>query len=275
MRYSPGIVFLAVLRPLVATTVVAALFLSDASAASLERLPDGRIVLTALGEKFAFREKDADHVDLHWPEYPCKPVPLKISLALWRDDPVVAACLNKAIPDAFPPGSRLSITLRVQFTFDGGEPYPDRGRRIDGSLATGAILYPGRIARSDVPDPPKLFGFLYVGVGHVNKDFNPNIPTDGDPDGLGFQAHRVGKAPPFYRLPPNRRRDASIRPLDVACSDSERSVCSITLRSTDGYVGLRVEWLGPSPRSGWALYDAAARKIADSIFVARTPGDVQ
>jgi hypothetical protein len=36
---------------------------------------ESRIVLTALGEKFAFREKDADHVELYWPQYPCKPRP--------------------------------------------------------------------------------------------------------------------------------------------------------------------------------------------------------
>ena len=46
-------------------------------AASLERLSDGRIVLTALGEKFAFREKDADHVELYWPQYPCQPRPAR------------------------------------------------------------------------------------------------------------------------------------------------------------------------------------------------------
>jgi hypothetical protein len=36
---------------------------SSAPAASLERLGDGRIVITAFGERLAFREKDARNVD--------------------------------------------------------------------------------------------------------------------------------------------------------------------------------------------------------------------
>jgi len=252
-----------------------ALFSAGASAASFERLPDGRIVLTALGEKFAFRERDLDRVDLYWPEYPCKPAPTRLSLALWREDPVVAACLNKIIPDDFPPGSRLSLTLRVQFTFEGGERYPEKGKRIEESLTTGSILHPGQLTPGDLPDPPRLFSFIYVGVLHVNKDFRSEIPADGNPDALGFQAHRVGKLRPFYRLPADRRIGMPIRSLDVACSDIESSHCSISLKSADGYVGLGLEWLGPSPRSGWPIYDAAARKIANAIFVARTPGDIQ
>jgi hypothetical protein len=232
-------------------------------------------VLTALGEKLAFREKVADHVELYWPEYPCTPRPNRVSLALWRDDPVVAACLNKAIPNEFPPGSRQSLTLRVKFTFEDGESYPAKRKRIDEPIGADSLLYPGRIKASDLPTSPRLFEFMFVGVFHVNRAFDPNVPADGLPDSLGYQAHRIGNAPPFFRLPADRRPDKAVRPLDVACSDASPSHCSISLRSTDGYVGLGLEWLGPSPRSGWVHYDAAARKIADSIFIARTPGGIQ
>jgi hypothetical protein len=260
---------------LLAALVCAVLSPPSVSAASLERLPDGRIVLTALGEKFAFRERDAEQVDLHWPEYPCKPKPRRVSLALWRDDPVVAACLNKAIPDDFPPGSLQSLTLRVQLAFENGEPYPGQGKRIDEPIGTDSLLYPGPIKATDLPTPPRLFGFVFVSVLHVNKGFNANVPADGSPDGLGYQAHRIGKAPPFYRLPADRRPGNMMKPLDVACSDAKPSHCSISLRSADGYVGLGLDWLGPSPRADWTLYDAAARKIADWIFIARKSEDVQ
>jgi hypothetical protein len=255
--------------------LIASLIAPNLEAASLERLPDGRIVLTALGEKFAFREKDADEVDLHWPSYPCKPVPQRVSLALWRDDPVVAACLDKARPDHFPLGSQQSLTLRIRLTFENGEPYPGTGKRIDQPIGTDFFLYPGPIKSTDLPTPPRLFGFVFVSVLHVNKNFRPNVPADGPPDSLGYQAHRVGKAPPFYRLPADRRPGNAMKPLDVACSDVEALHCSISLRSADGYVGLGLDWLGPSPRVDWTLYDAAARKIADSVFIARKPGDIQ
>jgi hypothetical protein len=248
---------------------------SKSEAASIERLPDGRIVLTALGEKLAFRESDAEQVDLYWPEYPCKPKPRRVSLALWRDDPVVAACLNKAIPDDFPPGSLQSLTLRVQFTFGDGEPYPRKGKRIDEPIDADSLLYPGSIKATALPTPPRLFSFMFVGVLHVNKNFSRNIPIDGPPDSLGYHAHRVGKAPPFYRLPADRRPGGATRALDVPCSDVDDSVCSVSVGSSDGFISLGLRWLGPSPRADWALYDAAARKIADSIFIARKPGDVQ
>jgi hypothetical protein len=249
---------------------------SKSEAASIERLPDGRIVLTALGEKFAFRESDAEQVDLHWPEYPCKPKPRRVSLALWRDDPVVAACLNKAIPDDFPPGSLQSLTLRVQFTFGDGEPYPRKGKRIDEPIDADSLLYPGSIKATALPTPPRLFSFMFVGVLHVNKNFRPNIPLDGPPDSLGYQRYRrTGKESPPYRLPADRRIGSAVRSLNVPCSDVSDSVCSISLRSSDGFVWTGIEWLGPSPRADWAFYDAVARKIADSVFVGRPPGDVQ
>jgi hypothetical protein len=245
-------------------------------AASLERLPGDRIVLTALGEKLAFREKDADHIELYWPQYPCKPKPNRVSLALWRDDPVVAACMNKAIPDNFPPGSQLSLTIRVRFTFENGEPYPEKGRRLDEPIGASSVLYPGQIRSAELPVSPRLLEFTFAGVLHVNKAFNPNIPLDGPPDSFGYrQYQRIGKESPSYRLPADRRLGDAVRSLDVACSDVRDSVCSISLRSSDGFVSTGVRWLGPSPRADWPLYDAAARKFANSIFVARPPGDVQ
>jgi hypothetical protein len=35
------------------------------------------------------------------------------------------------------------------------------------------------------------------------------------------------------------------------------------------------DWDFHGPRSTWILYDAAARKIAQSIFIDRAPGDLQ
>lgn len=254
-----------------AIAVVLALVSTEVSAASFERLPDGRIALVALGEKFAFPESELDDVELAGPEYPCEPRPTRLSLALWRQDRRIAECLNKAIPNDFPPGSRLYLALRVKVRFSNGTPYPEPGRTITDPIKTSASLYPGDVKPTDLPAPPRLIDFIYVGVLHINKNFDPGIPPDGPPDDLGYQLHAAGKPGQFYRLSANRRLGKATRPLDIACG----SYCSVRLTSSDGHTALRLEWMGPSPRSGWSRYDAAARKIADSIFAARAPGDLQ
>jgi len=240
-------------------------------AASFERLPDGRIALVVLGEKFAFPEDELDDVELAGPEYPCNPKPLRLSLALWRSDQRISECLNKLIPDSFPPGSRLYLSLRVRVRFEDGTAYPEPGRTITDPIRTTSSLYPGRFSPNDLPIPPRLIDFVYVGVLHINTNFDPHIPADGPPDDLGYQMHGAGKPGQFYRLSADHRIGKATKPLDIACG----SYCSVGLTSSDGYVALRLEWMGPSPRRGWSQYDAAARKIADSIYAARPPGDLQ
>jgi hypothetical protein len=180
------------------------------------------------------------------------------------------------IPDNFPLGSQQSLTLRVRFTFESGEPYPGRGRRVDEPLATNSALYPGQIKPSDLPARPRLLTFMFVGVLHANKAFNPNLQVEGPSDEFGYQAyHRIGKEATVYRLPADRRLGHATRAVDIPCSDSADAVCSVSVGSSDGFVSLGLRWLGPSPRADWSLYDAAARKISDSIFVGRKPGDIQ
>src|SRR5690242_2495607 len=74
----------------------------SALAASFEALPDGRVALTVLGEKLAFREQDLQNVELYGFPYPCKPAPVRLTLARWRSNPEVSACLDKVLPDAYP-----------------------------------------------------------------------------------------------------------------------------------------------------------------------------
>jgi hypothetical protein len=113
---------------------------------------------------------------------------------------------------------------------------------------------------------------MYVGVlQHTDSYRAPDMPTDGPADDLGYQKYHAGEPGEFYRLLADRRIGKASRPLDIACG----SYCSVSIVSSDGHVGLRLEWMGPSPRSGWSKYDAAARKIADSIFAARAAGDLQ
>lgn len=250
---------------------ILALLPTSVSAASFERLADGRIALAALGEKFAFPEDELDDVELAGLDYPCERKPPRLSLALWRRDQRLAECLNKIIPDGFPPGSRLHFALRVRVRFEDGTSYPESGRKITDPIGTTSLLYPGGVRPIDLPSPPRLIDFVYVGVLHINKKFDPHIPADGPPDDLGYQLHGAGKAGQFYRLSADRRLGKATKPIDIACG----SYCSVGLTSSDGYVGLRLEWMGPSPRSGWSKYDAAARKMADSIFAARPPGDLQ
>jgi hypothetical protein len=55
-------------RMVLGSMAVSALILFSASAhsASLERLGDGRVVITVFGERLAFRESDVDNVYFWW-----------------------------------------------------------------------------------------------------------------------------------------------------------------------------------------------------------------
>jgi hypothetical protein len=200
-----------------------------------------------------------------------------VTLALWRDDPVVGNCLNQAIPSDFPSDSRTSITFRVEFIYEDGSRYPAPGRRIDQFHGGSPPLYPGRLEAGELPDPPRLMD-LYVGVQRGgSRVFEAYTPPVGLPDDLGYQKHRGGNAPAFFVLPAERRLGHASRPLEVPCDDSDPLAdhCSISVRSDDSSVGLRLEWLGPTSKFGWAAYDAAARKMARAIFIDHPADDLQ
>jgi hypothetical protein len=258
-----------------------ALFASAAQAASLERLGDGRIVLKALGEELAFREKDAPRIGLYWPSYPCDPKRSGgVTLALWLEDPKVAECLKTAIPDNFVPGSKHSLTLKIYLGYEDGSRYPGAGKRIDRPLGQVSPLYPGRIEQGELPEPPFLSGELYVGLRHPFTELECLTPIQGQPDALGYRSHGGDKSPPNeqYSLPANRRMGAATRPLCLGCSHVSSAHCAVALRSADKVVALSLEWFDwdfHGPRPTWVMYDAAARKIAQSIFIDRTPGDLQ
>jgi hypothetical protein len=255
----------------------------SAHSASLERLGDGRIVLTALGERLAFREKDAGRINVYWPPYPCDPKPRSVfvTLALWLDDPKVAECLNRAIPDGVVPDKRQSMTLQIYLGFEDGRGYRTSGKRPDQPLDNVPPLYPGGIKPEELPEPPMLSGEMYVNVRHPYAGLECLSPVKGPPDTLGYEPHGGDKSPPNlqYTLPPDRRADHALRPLCVGCSRTGNSWdCAVIVRSSDKAVSLSLQWFDwdfHGPRSTWLLYDAAARKIAQSIFIDRAPGDLQ
>jgi hypothetical protein len=265
------------------TLLIAALVCATATpsahSASLERLGDGRVVIKAFGEKLAFREKDASAVGFYWPKYNCDPKGGSGStLAHWLDDPRVAECLNRTIPDEFLPGSRQSLTFKIYLTFQDGRLYPGAGKRIDRPLSDVSPLYPGAIKTEELPETPFLSGDLEVRLRDPYTGLECLSPVEGPPDALGYQILRAGKSPSsaLYTLPADRRPGHTSKPLCVTCS--QLSGCFVVLRSSDKVVSLSLGWrerdiLRSQP--SWSLYDVAARRIAQSIFIDRAPGDVQ
>jgi hypothetical protein len=87
---------------------------------------DGRVVITAFGERVAFREKDAANIEFFW-EADCNPhYALGTSLERWLNDPKMAECLDRTIPnDVSHVVSNVgTITFQVTLTLKDGLVYP-------------------------------------------------------------------------------------------------------------------------------------------------------
>jgi hypothetical protein len=267
------------------TLLIAALVCATATpsahSASLERLGDGRVVITAFGERLAFREKDAGNIFFYWPKYNCDPEDGSGSnLARWLDDSKVAECLNRTIPDGVVPGERRALLFKIFLTYEDGRKYPGVGKRIDQPLGNVPPLYPGGVKPEELPEPPLLSGQMYINVDPSYAGEACTSPVEVLPDALGYRTHPGGKSPPSvgYILPPDRRPGHASRPLCVSCRQIGTWDCSVNLRSSDKTVSLSLEWFDRNfqgPQSTWTLYDAAARKIAQSIFIDHPSGDVQ
>jgi hypothetical protein len=254
--------------------------LVGASAATLERTSDGRIILTALGERLAFREQDAARIGLRWPSYPCKPIPERgVTLALWLQDPAVATCLDAAIPTQRVADHTKSVTLRAVLAFENGDPYPG-GRRITEPLGSPLPLYPGDIANAELPNPPRLMGEVLIGIGPADLATQCYRPPRSTADDLGYRAfaQKSESGRGFY-LREYGRRGGMSRPLCVLCSRLNAWTCSIKVLSEDRTAFAWLQWLegrdGVVPNASWTSYDAVLRKIAQSIFIDRPSKDLQ
>jgi hypothetical protein len=254
---------------------------TSANAASLDRLGDGRIALTALGERMYFREKDAKNIQVFWPSYPCKPQPgtsrpLSPSLEEWLDNPVIADCLNEYISNDFVPNGpkvQHALTLKIKFGFADGRLYPGTGKRIDHPLE--AALYPGDLEPDQLPSPP-LVSEAELRIGDPYTRLACLAPLQNIPNELGYEARGANRTrpPALFTLPPARRQGSTSRPLCVFGGESNW----VLLRSADNRVSFSLNWFDwkySGPRASWSLYDTAARKIANSIFSDRVWGDIQ
>lgn len=243
---------------------------SVAQSASLERTSDGRVVIAVLGEKLAFREKDTDRVNLHWPSYPCTPKSLWPNLSLWLNDPNVAECLNSSLSTSYTAGSKQTVALKVYLSYEDGRSY----RNIRPKDRPREPLYPGALKPDDLPNPLAVTGEIDVRVRDPYTGLECLRPINGPPDALGFEDRRGG----WYTLPASKRLGNTSKSLCVSCAQISGWSCSVMLRSLDKAVSLSLSWYEPTfqgPQPTWLLYDAAARKVAQSIFIDRAPGDVQ
>lgn len=250
-----------------------ALIAADAQCASFETLPDGRVVLTVLGEKLAFHEHDLGNVDLYWPMYPCQPGRSQVTLALWRADPDVKACLDKVLPDDYPEGSRQTLTLRLLLRFEDGTRYPEK--KITDPITTSIFLSPGHIDPKDLPVPPRVYEMKVSLSSAGRATTRPQSTIDGPPDSLGYQVMDAGKRWERHLLSASGRLGVASKPVSIACSEEVESNCSFAVSSSDNKASIGIGWLGPNPRADWKKYDLVLRKLADLIFIAKPPGDVQ
>jgi len=233
---------------------------SSAHAASLERLNDRRVIVNIFGEKLSFRTEDASNVEFLFtgpPDCDSKyPTP---TLKRWLDDPSVAACLEHRLADT----SGRAAVMIMHFT------------------TRGPLDFPGAITQADFPGG--IIGTdISIMLRHPATGQLCVASSGWTADKLDYQTRPLGKSPKTecYKLPAKERLGNASRPLCVGCSGDigQSAVCSVNLASKNNSAGLSLSWIdfhfnGPTPL--WIKYDAAARKIADSIFVARPSGDLQ
>ena len=74
-----------------------------------------RVIIHAFGEKLAFREKDAGRIGFRWfyGHEQCLPN-YGANLALWLNDPKMAECMNRVIPDDLPSDPLINLSIQVR-----------------------------------------------------------------------------------------------------------------------------------------------------------------
>src|SRR5260370_4683573 len=93
----------------------------SARAASVQRLADGRVVVSIYGQRLSFREKDAEQIKLHLPQ--CDNAGGYLTnLAEWLNDPIVTCLKRDDIPDSSEGDGVPSFT--VSPVLDGGRGFP-------------------------------------------------------------------------------------------------------------------------------------------------------
>jgi len=262
-------------RSLLVASLFCATVISLAHAATLERFDDGRVVVSALGERLTFRKVDAASVGLTMrADAGCDSKTKGIgetTLARWLDDPKVAECLEREIQDKPKQGYYRAIRFHIKFTHENERVYDQ----------DGGILYPGGIKQDELPERATLESEFFVNVRHPQIGRDCALPVEGGAGRLGFETLREEAQSPLihYTLASGLRHGRTSKPLCLVCDPGGRyPSCNVLLWSKDKAVALILPWSerhfdGPQP--SWLVYDEVARKVAQSIFADRPPGDLQ
>ena len=250
---------------------------SETRGASLERLADGRVIIHAFGERLAFREKDAGRIGFRWFYGHEQCVPHDgANLALWLNDPKVAECMNRVIPNDFPSDPLINLSIQVAVIFENGKLFPGA---IDGSDIAEAWTYPDYLKEKGILSD---FGrALAIGLGRGSANSGTGCMASkavGSEDALGYRSYQISRSPPGYGyvLAGDRRYDNASRPLCIVCDWAK--TCGVYLESGQKAVSFVLgwrEWGSGGPIAMWTSYDRAAREIAHSIFIDRPHGDFQ
>jgi hypothetical protein len=278
------------LPPILSVFMLASGAAVSARAASVERQADGRVIVSALSQRLYFRERDAEWIEL-WPPGECG-APKRVNLAKWLSDSQMAECLNRAFPDSG--GRHRTLFISMPAILDSGRIFPGNVEptNIGGiaPLGMSVELMEAPRVRPETPisaNPPVAAPLGYTLYSRKTSFEQDTYVLDA--------SKRMGQASRSLRIectrpgaPPSVegcRIDASSADGLAMCwkpgeAPPEES-CAVTLNSADGMATLNLFWrqkvdvVQGGPQLEWLNYDAAARQIADSIFMDRPAGDLQ
>jgi hypothetical protein len=230
-----------------------------ALAASLQRLPDGRVIITALGQKLAFRENDAESVLFSWYNPPCDSGG-ENTLAQWLSDSKIASCLDRSIPDSSSASSGPLTFYLILKKDDAGHIYP------------GGLEYAESLK-------PLLNSWVVQGkLNALNRsETYCEHSIHIGPTRFGYEQGRLEGGTDTFELRASARTGNASQPLCVFCH-KDNSSCAFGLSTSDGFASIGINWDQLDrqwPRPEWVEYDVALRKIAAAIFIDRIAGEFQ
>jgi len=247
---------------------------TSAPAASLQERPDGKLLLTVLGEKAVIPRQFADRVFVfgrnaktcveddphpHFQLATEPPESLQNSLQRWLVDPIKAKCFESLAPTekvdgisdfwiTFPPDEWGSFSFPDLLELD----FPQAGTHIKAVRMNPVGL---------------TFGDQWA----YSSDYCSSVSDNDKIDANGYRRKLLGPEFPVYL---REQTTASPRRC-ISCNKISTWSCSENLLSNNARLRLQVSWSQEQDSSlpSWAVIDAAARKLFKALLPDRTEGD--
>lgn len=257
--------------------------IGPSTAASIERMPDGYVLVKVFGETLKFREKDTPYIKLQIQLFDCVKADQGLyygpTLSRWLNDPKAAECINNSIPDEAPKDKAASVGIyRYPISFS------------ISPTAEDGILYPGgiRIAQNEKQliktDRIGPFPTAVLSIGYGNGEPCSDVHARITPSSLGFTKYDSSGYGPGYLINGQFRLDKGLnRSLCVSCGNIIKSACSVAEYSDNKAIIFRFGWdqnkkdsfVVAEPIPEWFRFDQIAREMASKIVISRPEGAFQ